>query len=134
MPALAPLDVVNEYFRRVGSSENVAEIGEMFSDAVDWFVVGDAAVVPWAGRKIGRAGVAQFYAIIRAETSSERFELKDMITQRNRVLAIGEMAARVKRTGKLFECEFVFDFVVEDGLITRFRPFEDSFAIMQACI
>lgn len=31
------------------------------------------------------------------------------------------------------EFEFVFEFVVEDGLITRFRPYEDSEAVAKAC-
>lgn len=130
----APLDIIYEFSRRAGSAENVAEIAELVSDDVDWFIVGDVDIVPWAGRRIGKAGVAQFYATLREATVSERFDVKDVVTQRNRVIVIGEMATRVKRTGKLIECEFVFDYVVENGLITRFRPFEDSLAVAQACV
>jgi len=134
MPDPTPLDIVNAFSLRVATATDVAEIAELVSEDVDWFVVGDRAVVPWAGRWTGKAGVAQFYATLRAETVSERFDVTAVLAEGNRVAVIGELATRVKRTGKLIECEFVFDFVVENGLITRFRPFEDSLVVAQACM
>ncbi len=128
----SPRDTIEEFFRRTGSAASVEEIAALVSDDVDWFVAGDLSVVPWIGRKVGKSGAAQFYAQIRTEIVSERFELKDILSQGNRVVAIGELASRVRKTGKLIESEFVFDFVVENGLITRFRMFEDSFAVAQA--
>lgn len=133
MSTQTPLDVVNEFSRRAATAENIAEIEDLVSADVDWFAVGDRDVVPWAGRWTGKSGVSQFYATLRAETVNERFDVKDVLTRGNRVVIIGELATRVKRTGKLIECEFVFDFVAEDGLITRFRPFEDSEAVTRAC-
>lgn len=132
MPTPAPLEVIQEFSRRAATAD-VAEIAELVSDDADWFVVGDIGIVPWAGRWVGKAGVAQFYTRLREESASERFDVKDVVVQGNRVLVIGELATRVKRTGKLIECEFIFDFTVENGLITRFRPFEDSFAVAKAC-
>lgn len=129
---LSPRDTIEEFFRRTASAATVEEIAELVSEDVDWFVAGDISVVPWIGRKIGKAGAAEFYAQIRSEIVSERFELKDILSQDNRVIAIGELASRVQKTGKLIESEFVFDFIVEEGLITRFRLFEDSFAVAQA--
>jgi len=134
MPTLTPLDVVNEFSRRAATAENITEIEELVGNDVDWYVVGDRKVVPWAGRWVGKSGVSQFYAILRKETVNERFDVKDVLAQRNRVIIVGELATRVKRTGKLIECEFVFDFVVENGLIIRFRPFEDSEAVARACL
>ncbi|MCP1713466.1 ketosteroid isomerase-like protein [Kerstersia gyiorum] len=82
---------------------------------------------------VSSTSVAAFYAQLRTQISSERFELKDTLAQGARVLGIGELASRVKRTGKLIESEFIFDFTVERGLITRVRLFEDSHAVAQAC-
>lgn len=129
---LSPRDTIEEFFRRTGSTASVEEIAELVSEDVDWFVAGDLSVVPWIGQKIGKAGAAEFYSQIRSEITSERFELKDILSQGKRVVAIGELASRVNKTGKLIESEFVFDFIVENGLITRFRMFEDSFAVAQA--
>lgn len=86
------------------------------------------------GWQVGRKkGVSQFYTVLREKTSNEHFNVRDVLTQKDRVVIIGDLATRVKETGKLIECEFVFDFEVKNGLITRFRPFEDSHAIAIAC-
>lgn len=130
----SPRETIEEFFRRTGSAASVEEIAELVSEDVDWFVAGDVSVVPWIGRKVGKAGAAEFYAQIRAEIFSERFELKDILAQGSRVVAIGELASRVNKTRKLIESEFVFDFIVEEGLIKRFRMFEDSFAVAKAAI
>ncbi|SDV49004.1 nuclear transport factor 2 family protein [Chitinasiproducens palmae] len=133
MQAADPLAVVQRFFRRAGTAQDVSEIAELVSEDVDWFVAGDLETVPWIGRKAGRAGAAQFYAQIREQLISERFEITTFVAQGERVLALGELASRVRRTGKLIESEFAFDFVVKNGLITRFRLFEDSFAVAAAC-
>ena len=95
-------------------------------------MAGDTSDVPWIGRKVGKAGAAEFYAQIREHIASEAFEVSEMLSQGNRVIALGKLASRVVRTGKLIESEFCFDFTVESGEITRFRLFEDSFAVAQA--
>lgn len=54
--------------------------------------------------------------------------------QGNRAIALGELESRVKSTGKLIVSEFAFDLTFRDGLIVRFRMFEDSFAVAQAAV
>lgn len=133
MKTPTPLDVVSEFSRRAATVEDLTEIEDLVSDDVDWFIVGDRKIVPWAGRWVGKTGVSQFYGTLRKETVNERFDVKDVLTHGNRVVIIGQLSTRVKRTGKLIESEFVFDFLAENGLITRFRPFEDSEAVAMAC-
>lgn len=128
-----PADVIKEFFNRTASAADVSAIAELVSEDVDWFVAGDVASVPWIGRKQGKAGAAEFCRQIREQVTSEHFEISEMLAQDNRVLVPGKLASRVNKTGKLIETEFVFDFVVNGGLITRFRLFEDSFAVAQAC-
>lgn len=129
-----PRAIIEEFFHRAGSGEPVEKIAELVSEEVDWFVAGDTRVVPWIGRKIGKAGAAAFYAQIREQIKSERFEVNEILVQGQRVVAFGVLASRVIRTGKLIESEFCFDFTVEQSEITRFRMFEDSFAVAQAVI
>jgi ketosteroid isomerase-like protein len=132
--AITPRVIIEEFFYRAGSTARVESIADLFSEDVDWFVAGDSTVVPWVGRKVGRAGVAEFYRQIRAHLHSEFFEISEILSQGNRVVALGKLASRVIRSGKLIESEFCFDFRVEDGEITRFRLFVDSFAVTQACL
>ncbi len=131
---ISPRAIIEEFFRRAGSGEPVEKIAELVSEKVDWFVAGDTSVVPWIGRKIGKAGAAEFYAQIREQIASEAFSVREILSQGNRVVAIGELASRVLRTDKLIESEFCFDFTVENGEITRFRLFEDSFAVAKAAV
>lgn len=133
MPIQTPLTVTEAFFHRIANAEDVREIAELVSEEVDWLVAGNTAVVPWIGRKHGRKGAAEFYAQIREQLLSERFAIKDVLYKDKRVVAIGELASRVKTTGKLIETEFVLDMIIEDGLITRFRMFEDSHAVSEAC-
>lgn len=128
----SPRAIIEEFFRRTGSGEPVEKIAELVSEQVDWFVAGDTRTVPWIGRKVGKAGAAAFYAQIREQIASEAFEVHEILAQGNRVVALGVLASRVIRTGKLIQSEFCFDFTVEQGEITRFRLFEDSFAVAQA--
>ncbi|WP_176598010.1 MULTISPECIES: nuclear transport factor 2 family protein [Sphingobium] len=128
-----PQAVVEEFFRRVGTAEDVAEIAEMISDDVDWLVAGDTSVVPWIGHRTSKAAVAECYALLRAQTASEHFELTDMLVKGNRVVVLGALATRVLRTGKLIETEIAANIIVEHGRIKSFHLLEDSFNVAWAC-
>ncbi|WP_226568436.1 nuclear transport factor 2 family protein [Mangrovibacter yixingensis] len=134
MALQTPQAVADAFFHRIATAEDVNEIAELVSENVDWLVAGNTQSVPWIGRKHGRKGVAEFYAQIRAYLSSEHFEIKDILIKDKRLVAIGELASRVKKTQKLIETEFVLDIYIENGLITRFRMFEDSHAVSEACL
>lgn len=124
---------VVEFFRRT-ASETPQDISALFSEDVDWDIAGDVDAVSWIGRKTGRKGVADFYQAICDLLVSERFEVKDILVQGERAIALGELESRVKSTGKLIVSEFAFDLTIRDGLIVRFRMFEDSFAVAQAAV
>ena len=124
---------VIEFFRRT-ACETPQDISALFSEDVDWHVAGDVDAVSWIGRKTGRKGVAEFYQAIRDLIVSERFEVTEILVQGNRAIALGELESRVKSTGKLIVSEFAFDLTFRDGLIVRFRMFEDSFAVARAAV
>jgi hypothetical protein len=54
------------------------------------------------------------------------------VVEGEKAVALGEFASRVKKTGNVIESEFAFEFTVQDGLIVRYRLFEDSFAVSRA--
>lgn len=129
---ISPQAIVEEFFHRAGTGQPVEKIAELVSENVDWFVAGNTNTVPWIGRKIGKSGAAEFYSQIREQISSESFVIDEILSRGNRVVALGALASRVIHTGKLIESEFCFDFTVENGEITRFRLFEDSFAVAKS--
>ncbi|MCZ0732870.1 nuclear transport factor 2 family protein [Phreatobacter sp. AB_2022a] len=124
--------VVERYFELLSTGADARAVAALFSEAVDWVIAGDTARVSWIGRKVGRAGVASFVTQLREAIESVRFERKALLVDGHRAVAIGELVSRVKATGRLIETEFAFDFTVEEGLVTRFRMFEDSVAVAAA--
>lgn len=124
--------VVETFLELTGSGAPVEQIGALFSSDVDFFVAGDVARVPWIGRKEGPAGAADFYRQIREQIISEAFDISDVLVKGERAFIVGQLASRVRATGKLITSEFAFDLTVSGGVITRFRMFEDSFAVAQA--
>lgn len=124
--------VVARYFEMMGSGAVPEEMASLFSEDVDWDIPGDTRRVPWIGRKKGRAGAAEFVRDLRERIESIRFEVRSVVAEGERAVALGELVSRVKATGRTIESEFAFEFRVQGGLITRFRLFEDSFAVAQA--
>ncbi|KLD73442.1 ketosteroid isomerase, partial [Xanthomonas hyacinthi DSM 19077] len=54
------LDIANQFLARLGSGASPEEIAKLFSADLDWHIPGDSGVLPWVGRKTGRAAVADF--------------------------------------------------------------------------
>lgn len=123
---------VERYFELLRSGADPQTLAALFNENVDWIIAGDTARVSWIGRKVGRAGVASFFAELREKIESVRFDRHRLLVDGNRAVVLGELVSRVRPTGKLIETEFAFDFTVEDGLITRYRMFEDSVAVAAA--
>ncbi len=124
--------IVNRYFEMVGTGEDPESIASLFSENVDWNIPGHTALVPWIGRRTGRCGVAQFFYDLREQVEPVRFDLHSIVVEKDRAVALGELASRVRDTGRVIESEFAIEFTVRDALIIRYRLYEDSFAVAQA--
>ena len=124
--------VVKQYLDRIQSSAKLEAIAALFSEDVDWNIPGDVDLVSWIGRRKGRNGIADFIRDLREQDEPIRFEIHSIVVEGEKAVTLGEFASRVKKTGKVIESEFAIEFTVQDGLIARYRLFEDSFAVAQA--
>jgi ketosteroid isomerase-like protein len=88
--------------------------------------------VPWIGRRQGRQGVAAFFRDLRQRVEPIRFEIRSIVVEGEKAVALGELESRVKSTGNVIESEFAIEFTVRDSMIVRYRLFEDSFAVARA--
>lgn len=125
-------NVVKQYFDRIQSGAEPEAIAALFSEDVDWNIPGDVDRVPWIGRRKGRDGVADFIRDLREQDQPIRFEIHSIVVAGEKAVVLGEFASQLKKTGKVIESEFAFEFTVQAGLIVRYRLFEDSFAVAQA--
>lgn len=123
---------INELFSMVKAGATPFELSQLFSSNVDFYIAGDTEHVPWIGKKNDKKEVASFYTQLAEFVESIQFEIEDILVKGKRAVVLGHLISRVKKTGKVIKSEFAFDLTVDDQKITRFRLFEDSFAVSEA--
>lgn len=80
----------------------------------------------------GKEGVREFINILGEMFDTEAFEIYDIIEKDGYVFALGLMKHRVKKTGKIFECEWVLICKIKDNQIISYKMFEDTAALEKA--
>ena len=123
---------VNQLFEKLHAGAAPEAIASLFGEDVDWHIPGDVDLVPWIGRRQGRDGVAAFLRDLRQRVEPLRFEIRSIVAEGEKAVALGELESRVKSTGNIIETEFAIELTVRSGLIVRYRLFEDSFAVSRA--
>lgn len=126
-------ETVARLFAALSEGRDPHDLAAHFAEDVDWFIPGDADVVPWIGRKRGRSGVAEFFRQLQELVVAERLEIRAMIAEGEHCVVLGDLVTLVRSTRRRIESEFAFDIEVGDGLITRYHMFEDTWAVARAC-
>ena len=123
------LHLAREFLGRMGSGAEPTEIAKLFSETLDWEIAGDTGVLPWIGRKSGRAAITDFVRDSRAMIERISFEVHDILAGDNRAVILGSLASKLKRNGKVVTTDFAIVLTVANGEIVRFQMLEDSFAV-----
>ena len=126
------LHLAQEFLGRMGSGAEPTEIAKLFSENLEWEIAGDAGVLPWIGKKSGRAAVINFVSDSRAMIERLSFDVLDILGGDNRAVILGSLASKLKRTGKIVKTDFAIVLTVANGEIVRFQMLQDSFAVSQA--
>jgi ketosteroid isomerase-like protein len=124
--------LAQEFLSRLGSDAEPVKIAELFSENMEWEIAGDTSVLPWIGKKSGRAAIVDFIADSRAMIERISFDIHDVVAGEGRAVILGSLASKVKRTGKIIETDFAIVLTVAHGEIVRFQMLEDSFAVSKA--
>ncbi|WP_058043612.1 nuclear transport factor 2 family protein [Streptomyces roseifaciens] len=128
----AALHTVEAYLEAFGHGDMDA-VFALLDPEVEWFVPGDAALVPWAGRRTGHAAMREWFPMLAGAGERKDFELYGMTALGpDQVLVNGRFVFRMHATGEVYDDEFVLRFTVRDGLITAYRIYEDSLALARA--
>ncbi|WP_219723774.1 nuclear transport factor 2 family protein [Burkholderia sp. WAC0059] len=104
----------------------------LFAEDAEWDIAGDANALPWIGRKRGRHAVNDFIRDSDRLVERLKLDVEDILANERRAVVVGELASKVKSTGKVIETSFVLVLDISGGRIARFRMLEDSFAVSQA--
>ena len=101
----------------------------MFAEDLRFEIQGDEGVLPWIGHKIGRQAAADFFRDIRMLTEPVKFEVEDILASANRAAIVGDLATRIKSSGKIVNTQFAIVLTISGDKITRFQMLEDSFGL-----
>ena len=106
---------------------DIQAILDMLDESVEWHgVIGTEGVLPQAGRRHGRAAVADFFRQVAEATTFEAFEPREFIAQGDQVCVVGYYRGRANTTGESYANDWVMVFQVRNVRLARFREFTDS--------
>ena len=120
------VDVVQETYEAV-SRGDIPALLELLTDDVEWTLQGPS-VIPFAGTRRGREGVAEFFSLVGETLEFEQFELREFVAQGETVVVLGFERSLVKPTGRMFEQEWAHVYALKDGKVAKFLALEDTAA------
>lgn len=124
------VDVVQRTYEAVGRGDIPAFL-DLLTDDVEWTLQG-SSVIPFAGTRRGREGVAEFFSLVGETLEFEQFEPREFVAQGDTVVVLGFERNLIKPTGRTFEQEWAHVYTLRDGKIAKVRCFEDTAAYVVA--
>jgi ketosteroid isomerase-like protein len=119
--------IAQQLLSGIGEGKAPDTLAAMFAKDLSFEIQGDDGVLPWIGRKTGRQAAADFFREIRLLTEPVKFEVEDILGSPNRAVIVGELATRIKSSGKENHSQFAIILTISGDKITRFQMLEDSF-------
>jgi ketosteroid isomerase-like protein len=120
------IDVARQGYENFKTGSIPSLLDQMADDVV--WQLPDIEGVPVAGRRTGRAGVAEFFSTLARDQEAIEFDPREFIAQNDKVVSLGHYKWRIKETGREFESDFVHVFTIRDGKIAGFREHFDTAA------
>jgi ketosteroid isomerase-like protein len=112
---------------------DVNTILDSLDPSVEWVSHGDGALIPWGGRRSGRAGAASFFQALADALDIEAFEPRRFLASGDTAMVTGRTRARAKgRGGEALDLEWAHVFALVGGKVKRFEEFYDSQAAAKA--
>ena len=119
--------IARQLLAGIGEGRAPETLATLFAEHLRFEIQGDDGVLPWIGHKTGRQAAADFFREIRALTEPVKFEVEDILGSTDRAVIVGELATRIKSSGKVNHTQFAIILTISGDAITRFQMLEDSF-------
>ena len=124
------VDVIQRFYGAFGRGDIPAAL-DLLADDVEW-IFRAPSVIPFAGTRRGREGVAQFFSLVEETLEFQQFEPREFVAQGDMVVVLGFERNLIKPTGRTFEQEWAHVYALRDGKIAKHRGFEDTAAYVAA--
>jgi ketosteroid isomerase-like protein len=119
-------EIAEAVYRYFGEG-NVAAVLDLCTDDIKWTCPGPEDILPYTGTHVGKEGVAKFFKEIYANKDFPKFEVKDYVSEGNKVVALGYWDAKSKKTGKPYSGYWAMAFYFRDGKLAEHREYYDSY-------
>ena len=126
------IGIAQQLLAGIGEGRAPETLALLFAEDLRFEIQGDFGVLPWIGYTAGRQAAADFFREIRVLTEPVRFEVEDILGSPDRAVIVGELATRIKSSGKVFSTQFAIVLTISGDEITRFQMLEDSFGLSRA--
>jgi ketosteroid isomerase-like protein len=126
LSARTNVETVQETYKAVGRGD-IPALLDLLTEDVEWTFRGPS-VIPFAGTRRGREGVAEFFSLVGGNLEFERFEPREFVAQGDTVVVLGFERSRIKPTGRTFEQEWAHVYKLRDGKVAEFLALEDTAA------
>ncbi len=125
MRAGANLETVRSIYEAFGSGD-VAVIVSACTDDVDWAADASGDDAPWWGRRVGKDGVAEFFAAVARTVEVTEFTPLSFAANDNEVMVLLRWGARNIATGEEATMHLHHYFRFRDGKVEYYRGSEDT--------
>jgi ketosteroid isomerase-like protein len=106
----AALNIVQQAYEAYGRRD-VPVLLNLVADQIDWEFVGSASL-PYAGRRLDRDGIAEFFSDLEKADDIQAFEPREFIEAGEHVTVLGWIKASARDTRIPFETEWAHVFTV----------------------
>ncbi len=113
------------------SGRDIDAVMKLLSDDVVWGEP-ENPFNPAGGTRSGHAGFLEWARIGREAEEILALEPKKFLLDEESVAVVGFTKCLAKRTGKIYETDFVHLFTIRDGKVARFQEFFDTYIAGEA--
>lgn len=119
-------DIAQAVYNYFGEG-NVPAILDLVTDDIKWTCPGPTEILPYAQVYNGKQGVADFFRLIYENKDFPSFEVKALIGEGDKVVALGHWDAKSKKTGNPYSGDWAMVFYFRDGKLCEHKEYYDSY-------
>jgi len=110
---------------------DIAGVLKHMDESIVWTTPGSPAV-PTSGARRGLEQVRRFFEDVERRLDYLVFEVRELIAQGNRVVALVHSEGRDRKTGRYFTADSATLWTIGNGKAIRFQEFTDTEALAMA--